>query len=428
MSRIPERFARLCPLWIPFLVITYFLTWVTLWGINTTAYAWAKLKFRQETYWADSSLDSSVTIFATAQTMVQENGKVAHPYHLEPSEIGCKDAQHLPDGLTKIKSTWSLRPELAEEMAKRLFIEEPEDYFDYAYKFGLRFPLQPIEREKNFRKKYHLERLMLKIPDTESREQVLRHFSNVYGDLMKLFPCRMIRWFNGFVQVTAFAVFWLTLQLVIAQYYTGVRRQKLQASNFFPFRAELADQTMYTWDERPELKNEWLTPKEIDGELGRLYDPALAGEPRSAVLMLREVYETYLRGEINAQNYRDTPGSAVALEQAADREHRKIESKMAALVYLGWSLPSLGFIGTVLGLGTALLTAGDMVTPNSELQRDAIQTVSIYLGRAFDKTFVALVLSLLQMALVYGVRRAQESVVFDFQDKIARGVIPRMKC
>ncbi|MBX9625762.1 MAG: MotA/TolQ/ExbB proton channel family protein, partial [Gemmataceae bacterium] len=94
---------------------------------------------------------------------------------------------------------------------------------------------------------------------------------------------------------------------------------------------------------------------------------------------------------------------------------------------LGWSLPTLGFIGTVLGLGTALLTAGDMVTPVSELQRDAIQTVSIYLGRAFDKTFIALLLSLVIMAFIYAVRHAEEAVVLTFHEQITRGVVRRLR-
>ena len=68
-----------------------------------------------------------------------------------------------------------------------------------------------------------------------------------------------------------------------------------------------------------------------------------------------------------------------------------------------------------------------MVTPVSELQRDAIQTVSIYLGRAFDKTFIALLLSLVIMAFIYAVRHAEEAVVLTFHEQITRGVVRRLR-
>ncbi len=402
--------------------LTYALTWSTIAGINSLARFSAREAFHEEIRWAKTAPGSSGSF--EIPTTIQLLSKARDG--LEPFDLGCKSSGEIPKSLAM--KEWNKNPAEDDILGEIFFIKKPEDKFDEWYANYLHIPLQPIEREKNVRNsdRLHFKDLLAKEKNDKAREQILRHFSNVYGSLGKLFPCRIIRWINGWVQVTAFAVFWLTVLVVIGQWWTRVRGEKRLADRFFPIARTLADGTPLMWSERPGEGN-WLTPTEIDVELESLYAPEVAKRPGSVALMLREVYETYLKGSLNLENFRDVPGASAALEQAAHREHHKIESNMAILTYLGWSLPSLGFVGTVLGLGTALLTAGDMVTPNSELQRDAIQSVSIYLGRAFDKTFVALMLSLVQMALIYGVRRAQETVVFDFQDKIARGVVSRLK-
>jgi biopolymer transport protein ExbB/TolQ len=230
----------------------------------------------------------------------------------------------------------------------------------------------------------------------------------------------VIRWTNGWVQVTAIGLFWLGLLIVLVQYLALVTWERRRANEFFPFSSQLPERVDDSHGHR-------LTSSLVHGQLKRLYSRALKRDPGTAVFMLRDVYEAYSREAENDEKRLDNESAASVLHHAAEHKMKKLESDMASLVYLGWALPSLGFIGTVLYLGTALLTAGDIVTPVSELQRDAIQTVSIYLGRAFDKTFVALVLSLVVMLFIYYVRWAQEAVVLEFQHKIARGVVRRLR-
>jgi hypothetical protein len=379
---------------------------------------WAPIEVTSTSPATEGSKSHQVLVPATKALLTEGN-------YLDPAEIGCKSIDDVPQ---QLKLTgWEPKPEKNREMLEGLLAFDPdkiEDPFDKMYVNYLHMPILWIAREKLLRKE--LEYTSLLPEGEQEREVVLRHFGNFYGHLMRLVPCRVIRWLNGWVQVTALASFWLTTLVVARTYIGSVLAERWRPRAFFPFRNQLSRQQNICWND-PLEDGKWLTPSEIDEELEALENPELGNNPGTAVLMLRDAYGTYLRGEISSQGYRDSAGAARAVDDVAERRLRQIDSDMSPLVYLGWSLPSLGFVGTVLGLGTALLTAGDMVTPNSELQRDAIQTVSIYLGRAFDKTFVALLLSLVQMALIYGVRWAQESTVLAFQDRIARGLIPRLK-
>ena len=58
--------------------------------------------------------------------------------------------------------------------------------------------------------------------------------------------------------------------------------------------------------------------------------------------------------------------------------------------YITWAIPSIGFIGTVRGIGDALGQAYKAVEGD-------ISGVTVSLGVAFNSTFVALVLSIIMM-------------------------------
>jgi hypothetical protein len=401
--------------------MTYGLTWLTIGGINHFAKVHIGRQLAEEVLWRKVSVKKTGTDASVPATNDLVKKKTTE---LDKAKIGCKPDESLP---LPLQGQWQHNEDdkqLSAELTEKILGHYFEDPFDHFYAAWLFIPLQPIEREQTLRNEYGYTDLMAEVSD-DQREEMLRHFGNVYGEFMKLFPFRMIRWVNGWVQVTAIAVFWLSFLLVIQMYYSRVLWERRQADLFFPFRSLWVESGVINWSD-PPWGDKVLTEEQVRAQLAQLYRLEPGEEPGTAVLMLREVYEGYLRGEITAAKASEREGAILALDQATERRLKKIDSDMAALVYLGWSLPSLGFVGTVLGLGMALLTAGDMVTPNSELQKDAMQTVSFYLGRAFDKTFVALLLSLVQMAFIYALRQKQEAVVLGFQDRITRGVVQRL--
>jgi biopolymer transport protein ExbB/TolQ len=78
------------------------------------------------------------------------------------------------------------------------------------------------------------------------------------------------------------------------------------------------------------------------------------------------------------------------------------------LRYLVWAIPSIGFIGTVRGIGVALQRA------DQALQGD-ISGVTSALGVAFNSTLVALFVSILLMLLIHLLQGGQEGLILRLQ-------------
>ena len=86
-----------------------------------------------------------------------------------------------------------------------------------------------------------------------------------------------------------------------------------------------------------------------------------------------------------------------------DTLQKEIESSYNILRYIAWAIPSLGFIGTVLGIGAALANAG--------LGIDNIELVTHPLGMAFDTTLIALVESIVLMFFMYNMQHREEQLL-----------------
>ena len=92
------------------------------------------------------------------------------------------------------------------------------------------------------------------------------------------------------------------------------------------------------------------------------------------------------------------------LEVASEQQ----ESELSMLRYLVWAIPSIGFIGTVRGIGVALQRA------DQALQGD-ISGVTSALGVAFNSTLVALFISILLMLLIHLLQSGQEGLILRLQ-------------
>ena len=84
------------------------------------------------------------------------------------------------------------------------------------------------------------------------------------------------------------------------------------------------------------------------------------------------------------------------------------ESELSMLRYLVWAIPSIGFIGTVRGIGVALRRADEA------LQGD-ISGVTSALGVAFNSTLIALVISIVLMLLIHLLQSSQEGLILRLQ-------------
>ncbi|MEM7764118.1 MAG: MotA/TolQ/ExbB proton channel family protein [Pseudomonadota bacterium] len=105
----------------------------------------------------------------------------------------------------------------------------------------------------------------------------------------------------------------------------------------------------------------------------------------------------------STRNVQDVASSTHTIcESEADR----LESELSMIRYISWAIPSVGFIGTVRGIGEALAQADRAVEGD-------IAGVTQSLGVAFNSTFIALLISIFLMFLVHQLQLMQERLVFD---------------
>ena len=103
---------------------------------------------------------------------------------------------------------------------------------------------------------------------------------------------------------------------------------------------------------------------------------------------------------------RNIQDAATAVRTACDTHGERLESELSIIRYVSWAIPSVGFIGTVRGIGAALAQAHRAVEGD-------ITGVTQSLGVAFNSTFIALVLSIVLMFFIHQLQLRQERLILD---------------
>lgn len=96
------------------------------------------------------------------------------------------------------------------------------------------------------------------------------------------------------------------------------------------------------------------------------------------------------------------------VKEQCEVESDRLDTELSMVRYIAWAIPSIGFIGTVRGIGDALAQAYKAVEGD-------ITGVTVSLGVAFNSTFVALVLSIIIMFCLHQLQQSQERLVLDCQ-------------
>ena len=87
-------------------------------------------------------------------------------------------------------------------------------------------------------------------------------------------------------------------------------------------------------------------------------------------------------------------------------EGERLDAELSMVRYLAWAIPSIGFIGTVRGIGQALGHAHKAVSGD-------IFDVTLSLGVAFNSTLIALFISIVLMFFLHQLQLLQERYVLD---------------
>ena len=117
---------------------------------------------------------------------------------------------------------------------------------------------------------------------------------------------------------------------------------------------------------------------------------------------------------------RNVQNVSTAARDICDSEGERLESELSIIRYIAWAIPSVGFIGTVRGIGDALGQAHRAVEGD-------ITGVTASLGVAFNSTFIALVISIVLMFFIHQLQLMQERLVLDSERYVDHWLVRRLK-
>jgi biopolymer transport protein ExbB/TolQ len=156
-----------------------------------------------------------------------------------------------------------------------------------------------------------------------------------------------------------------------------------------------------------------IVPEDARDLMGRLYAlPERLREyllPRALITALQRFDAT-----------RNVQAVSTATRDVCESESARLESELSIIRYIAWAIPSIGFIGTVRGIGDALGQAHRAVEGD-------ITGVTQSLGVAFNSTFIALVISIVLMFFVHQLQLMQERLVLDTETYCDRFLIGRLQ-
>ncbi len=176
-------------------------------------------------------------------------------------------------------------------------------------------------------------------------------------------------------------------------------------------RTIIRNNYLFTVDLIEETAEDDFVPENVLEKL----DTELSADRSSAPLIqtLRTALWRYA-GTGNVQNLSD------AIESSVEALGVRQEAENSMIRYLIWAIPSIGFIGTVRGIGEALSLADKALAGD-------IGGMTNSLGVAFNSTLVALLISIFLMFLFHQLQRLQDGLIVDIQGYCNQYLLARIK-
>ncbi|RBP41240.1 biopolymer transport protein ExbB/TolQ [Roseimicrobium gellanilyticum] len=141
-----------------------------------------------------------------------------------------------------------------------------------------------------------------------------------------------------------------------------------------------------------------LTPKNLEPVYARISRPASQGYflPR----LIQRIILMF-------QSSRSTDQAQSLLNTNLDLFMHEVDLGYNMLRYLMWLIPSLGFIGTVKGIGDALDVTGHSATTDPSLLMNVTKALAV----AYDGTFLALMMTAVLLFAMHIIQGREEEIV-----------------
>ncbi len=115
----------------------------------------------------------------------------------------------------------------------------------------------------------------------------------------------------------------------------------------------------------------------------------------------------------------DIHSMSEVIESEINSFSAKNEAGNSMVRYLIWAIPSIGFIGTVRGIGEALSKADQALAGD-------ITGMTSSLGVAFNSTMVALFISIILTFLLHHLQKIQDDLAVDINAYLQERVLDRL--
>ncbi|MFK7897422.1 MAG: MotA/TolQ/ExbB proton channel family protein [Myxococcota bacterium] len=121
--------------------------------------------------------------------------------------------------------------------------------------------------------------------------------------------------------------------------------------------------------------------------------------------------------------------AAEFLTTESQADEGRVEASYGLVRVFVWAVPTLGFIGTVIGIGGAVAGFSETLEAASSIDgmKDSIGSVTGGLGVAFDTTLLALVMSILIMFPSNAVQRLEEIFLTEVDDYCTERIVRRFE-
>ena len=163
--------------------------------------------------------------------------------------------------------------------------------------------------------------------------------------------------------------------------------------------------------------------------------------PNSASQIINEIYEKVddpqkfllfnriTRSISNLKNIGRISDVAEGLASQAENDENYLESTYTLVKGFIWSIPVLGFIGTVLGLSQAIGGFGEVVAQGAELDKlkESLSGVTAGLAIAFETTLIALIFALIIQLILTMLKAKEENFLDECSDYCHKNIISKLR-
>lgn len=172
----------------------------------------------------------------------------------------------------------------------------------------------------------------------------------------------------------------------------------------------------------PDDPNFVLTSATADAIKESVYK--LADEPRQFILFNRIMIAL-----ASLKNLGQLADMQSILGAQAERDEASVQTSFASVTGFVWSIPVLGFIGTVVGLSVAIGGFANVLNAVSDTSQivEALKGVTGGLGTAFETTLEGLVAALVIQLFITRQRRKEEEFLDECAEYCTRHIVGKLR-